>query len=269
MTTMPAYSIPPEENAFLIRVSDTIADTANCRDILSALRALYTDEANKGYPNAMAIAEKYLFRAYEMVYFAYAEAFDGDVCDFFFNDEYHDRVLTEARAHWNTTAGEQALTEAATLVSEGRFTLAGEQFKLAALAGNPNGMLNYGVTLSKGDGVPRDELEASFWYWFAGREGNVKGMMYLALNYRKGEGVHKDGMNMIYWYLRAALAGNNEALLACASCLTQGIGIPNLQELGAKLLSAAMKMQNKENVTLIAELLHGLREALEPHVYNK
>ncbi len=265
MTAMPTYQIPEREKPLLDRVSAAVAASADSEALLRALREIYTDEENKSCPNALAITEKYLFRACERHYFA--PHTDADA--FFFDEDCHDRVMAEALAQAKGAEAESALAEAAALIGERRFGEAGDAFRRAALLGSENGALNYGVTLSKGDGVAADELTAGFFYWLAARRGNTKAMMYLALNYRKGEGVHKDGMSMVYWYTRAAMAGNNEALLACASCLTQGIGVPNLQEVGAKLLSAAMKLQNKENVRLVGEILNGLCQALEPMVYNR
>ncbi|MBE6599069.1 MAG: sel1 repeat family protein [Ruminococcaceae bacterium] len=263
---MPKYNeISPCDTPLLDAAGEAVS-LGDAAAILGRLKELYLNEENKKHGAALAIVEKYLFRAYEYLYFSSAET---DTAAFFFDEEYHSRNLTETLAHLDREEGTKAFAKAIEAISALRYEEAGAQFRKSALLGDPNGAFNYGITLSRGDGVARDDLEASFWFWFASLQGHEKAMMTLALNYRKGEGVLRDGMNMIYWYLRAAIAGNNDGLLACASCLAQGIGMQNMQELGTKLLSAAMKMQDRNNVKFIGEALSGLREALEPFIYNK
>ncbi len=269
MTAMPKYDgISPEAESLLNKIPQAVSGPDG-DTILRSLKELYLDDGNKQYGAALAIVEKYLFRAYEYLRFAEPSTESVDTAAFFFDEEYHASTLRTILNALDPDEGRKAFAAAIQSISALRYEEAGAHFRHSAETGDPNGAFNYGITLSRGDGVPKDELEATFWFWFAAGAGHEKAITTLALNYRKGEGVRKDGMNMIYWYVRGAMAGNNDALLALASCLAQGIGVRDMEELGTKLLSAAMKMQERNNVKFVGEALAGLKEALEPFVYNR
>jgi len=62
-----------------------------------------------------------------------------------------------------------------------------------------------------GQGVPKDEAKAVYWYRRAAKAGDNKAQYNLALCYAAGEGVGKSQKWANYWLRRAASQGHLQA----------------------------------------------------------
>ena len=240
MSLLPPYDVSPVEQ----KIIDKIPEAVSAKDIshiLRELRSIYQNPENHKYESAMMIVEKYLFRAYEFLYFVGNSGAVVDYDTFFFDEEVHKNVLCSAKERLDPEDARLAREKGHAMVTLHMPEAAGLFFRQAALGGDCNGAYEYGVTLSRGEGVPADELEGAFWYWTAAVGGHTNAMVNLAIDYRSGTGVCADGMSMIYWYLKSALGGNQTGLMASGSCLSQGLGIPKLEDLGTVILLQAMK----------------------------
>ena len=99
-----------------------------------------------------------------------------------------------------------------------------------AEAGDAEAQSNLGVMYEKGEGVPKDYVEAVKWYRKAAEQGDAYGQKQLVKWYRKaaeqgvaiaqvnlgwmydnGEGVPKDSSEATKWYRKAAKQGNADA----------------------------------------------------------
>ncbi|MEP6609602.1 MAG: tetratricopeptide repeat protein, partial [Burkholderiaceae bacterium] len=67
-----------------------------------------------------------------------------------------------------------------------------ERLKDSAQAGNVKDQLKLAIKYSSGDGVTKDQAEASRWYLMAGRSGDVNAMYEVSMRYRHGHGFTKN-----------------------------------------------------------------------------
>ena len=101
----------------------------------------------------------------------------------------------------------QARADTATGLShfqKGEFAEAQEDWRAAALTGDPDAALFLGVAYDVGEGVVRSGTDAARWYTRAARLGNVNAMFNLGVTYDAGSDVPKDANAAIVWYSRAA-----------------------------------------------------------------
>ena len=241
MKKMPAYDVTKTEQ----RIIDNIPEAVKAKDpqkICDILKNLYLEHFDIDYgsedtmDSANTIIEKYLFRAYELLFFVKDIGEDFDYDGFFFDEAIHNEIFAEAKAKLDVDEAAINCAKGVVFIRLHDYDEAGKCFRDSALGGNPDGAFNYGVTVSRGEGCEADVLLGSFWYWFAACEGNAKAMFNLAYNYRNSLGVKHNAMHMVYWYISAALAGNEEAAIIAASYLTNGVGFPGLEDAGIRLL---------------------------------
>lgn len=106
-----------------------------------------------------------------------------------------------------------------------------ERLKYSAEAGNINDQLTLAKKYSTGDGVAKDQAEASRWYAMAARGGNMPAMYELSMRYRHGYGLEKNSAEATVWRQRAASGGHPEAALemahSYASVTTKGAVLSN------------------------------------------
>jgi TPR repeat protein len=69
---------------------------------------------------------------------------------------------------------------------------------------------------SNGEGVRRDDKEASSWYRKAAEQGNARAQFNLAKNYETGAGFVHDKGEALKWYVRAAEQNDEDAQLEAA-----------------------------------------------------
>jgi serine/threonine protein kinase/TPR repeat protein len=96
-----------------------------------------------------------------------------------------------------------------------------------AEAGDPYSANLYGCLLRDGrDGVGRDHPRAAQFFEQAARGGNVDGMLNYGLCLEKGRGVPVDLVQSADWYRRAMMAGDLHAVFCYADMLEFGKGVP-------------------------------------------
>lgn len=88
---------------------------------------------------------------------------------------------------------------------------AADALKRTAQEGNVANQLKLAVKYSIGEGVVKDQAEASRWYLQAAEAGDVRAMYEMSLRHRHGYGVAKNIANANVWRQRAATGGHPEA----------------------------------------------------------
>lgn len=83
--------------------------------------------------------------------------------------------------------------------------------KRSAEQGNVANQLKLAVKYSTGEGVAKDQAEASRWYLRAAEAGDVQAMYEVSLRHRHGYGLAKNTANANVWRQRAATGGHPEA----------------------------------------------------------
>ncbi len=101
------------------------------------------------------------------------------------------------------TLAQQSMSELAKSAGQGDKP-ALQQLKTHAEQGEAYAQLNLGLLYSRGEGVPKDFMEAAAWYRRAAEQGNYLGQMKLSGAYSKGEGVPKDAVTAYMWVDLAA-----------------------------------------------------------------
>ena len=86
-----------------------------------------------------------------------------------------------------------------------------EDFRKAAVHGNPGAMSSLGWCYEHGDGVEIDVKEAVRWYKKAAEKGHPGGQCNLGLCYERGVGVEKNAEEAVRWYSKAAAQGHAPA----------------------------------------------------------
>ncbi len=81
----------------------------------------------------------------------------------------------------------------------------------SAEGGNVANQLKLAVKYSTGEGVVKDQTEASRWYLRAAEAGDVQAMYEVSLRHRHGYGLAKNTANANVWRQRAAVGGHPEA----------------------------------------------------------
>lgn len=84
--------------------------------------------------------------------------------------------------------------------------------RMAAQAGNREGMGQYGIALFTGLGAERDVDQAVPYLRQAAEAGDADGQLYLGMAHETGQGVEKDMQAALSWYTKAASNGNFNAM---------------------------------------------------------
>jgi TPR repeat protein len=128
--------------------------------------------------------------------------------------------------------------------SEERRTLLGDpadlkRFLAAANAGDPAAQCNVGVLYLRGEGVPKDPVQAELWFRRGALQGNVNAQVNLAYLYATGPGVSKDPAEAAKWYRAAAEAGHLASQRHLGFLYYTGQGLPRDWEEAARWYSIA------------------------------
>lgn len=99
------------------------------------------------------------------------------------------------------------------------------EIKKLAEQGDANAQFNLGASYDEGKDVPKDELQAVFWYRQAAERGNLKGQTNLGAAYESGQGVAQDFGQALLWYLKAADQGHATAQSNIGRMYTEGLGV--------------------------------------------
>ena len=87
-------------------------------------------------------------------------------------------------------------------------------FKKAALQNNSLAQFNAGYMYEKGEGIPQDYGAAKEWYEKAANQGNQLAQYNLGFMYEKGQGVVRDEVQALKWYNLASIQGESKAKMA-------------------------------------------------------
>lgn len=95
-----------------------------------------------------------------------------------------------------------------------------------AKKGDTKAQVNLGVMYANGQGVAKDNLEATKWYTQAARHGDAMGQFLLAQMFFYGaEGIDKNYAEAAKWYGAAAKQGNAMAQSTLGVMYTKGFGV--------------------------------------------
>ncbi|WP_447971615.1 tetratricopeptide repeat protein [Nitrospira sp. M1] len=93
----------------------------------------------------------------------------------------------------------------------GDYKTALEEFRPLAEAGNMAAQSILGGMYYKGEGIPKDLVQAKQWFHLAANQGNAYAQEYLSRIYYFGEGVPKDLVQAVKWLRLAADQGDHQA----------------------------------------------------------
>ena len=79
-----------------------------------------------------------------------------------------------------------------------------EEVKAKAAAGDADSEVQLGFRYERGEGVPRDLVEAVKWYRKAAEQNYAKAQYNLGVCYAFGDGVAKDQVEAVKWFRKAA-----------------------------------------------------------------
>ena len=268
MKKMPEYDVTEYEQELIDQVPIAV-NTKDADYIVRVLTELYKNEEYQDLLSALMIIEKYIFRAYELIYFVEGKGIAYDFEEFFFDEEIHNRTIEKAKKALNKEDAERKYQAGVNLVKEGNNDEATPLFKASALGGSVNGAYNYGVSLCRGEGCDVNELEGAFWYWVAACQCHPRACANLAMCFQDGKGVCADEMTMLYWYLRSGLAGNVDSMKAAANLLINQLGIPGQEYVGTQMLLATDNLEDSDTYELLMDTAFNLCGFLEPYIYNR
>jgi TPR repeat protein len=99
-------------------------------------------------------------------------------------------------------------------------------YRLAADRGCDLAQYNLGLMYGDGQGVPKNEAEAMKWFRLAADQGYVAGQFNLGLMYAKGQGVPRNDIEAAKWYTLAANQGGAQAQHNLGLMYAEGQGVP-------------------------------------------
>lgn len=119
-------------------------------------------------------------------------------------------------------------------------------FRKAAEQGDTSAQFALGVMYRMGTGVPKDDAQAVHWYQKAADQGNANAQFNLGVMYGMGTGVPRDDAQAVYWYRKAAEQGSADGQLKLGLAYDMGNGIPKDEETAYfwYLLSSAQGHEN-------------------------
>ena len=90
----------------------------------------------------------------------------------------------------------------------------------------------------KGEGVPKDDIEAVQWFTKAANQGEATAQLNLGFMYAKGQGVKRNDSEAYKWWLISAAQGQPEAKRNCGILERD---LKSTQMLGAQLAARNFK----------------------------
>ena len=100
------------------------------------------------------------------------------------------------------------------------------ELKALGNKGNASAQYNLGFMYEKGEGVPKDSVQAASWYRKSAEQGDAAGQMALGLMYANGTGVPKDAVQAVYWYRKSAEQGDAFGQTNLGAMYSRGEGVP-------------------------------------------
>jgi TPR repeat protein len=115
-------------------------------------------------------------------------------------------------------------------------------------------------TVREGGGPEQNASAAAFWFRLAAEAGNIDGMYNLALMNLQGIGTPKNEAAAYEWFVKAAEAGEPQAVMVVARMLADGKGVQADPKMALVWLLRG-KAQGAKDDALENELLNRLSEA--------
>ncbi|MCY4663019.1 MAG: tetratricopeptide repeat protein [Acidobacteria bacterium] len=103
----------------------------------------------------------------------------------------------------------------------------------SAKAGDAEAQFNLGVMYTAGLGVPKDDIEALFWYRSAAEQGHAGAQYALGASYTAGDVLPQDHELAVRWFQSAAAQGHAAAQNALAGKHYRGLGVQQSYEMAA------------------------------------
>lgn len=101
------------------------------------------------------------------------------------------------------------------------------ELRAGAEKGNAEDQCNLGGAYFKGDGVPKNVVEAVKWWLKSADQGHAVSQSQLGFIYYDGdEGVPKDCAEALKWNNKAAAQGNPDSLAMLGDAYSEGCGVP-------------------------------------------
>lgn len=143
----------------------------------------------------------------------------------------------------------------------GDFATAFQEFLPLAEGGQAAAQAAIGQMYLKGEGVPADPGQASFWLEKAANGGNARARFQIGNMYAAGIGVPVDEMKASYYLLKAANQNMAEAQLSMAQRFYHGQGVP--KDLVQSFLYAALsaKQGNQDGLAIAQTIGESLTPA--------
>lgn len=107
-------------------------------------------------------------------------------------------------------------------------------FRRAAEQGHAAAQYSLGVMYDKGRGVPQDYAVAAKWYGRASEQGHISAQYNLGIMYGNGQGVPQDYAEAVKWFRRAAEQGDASAQFNLGVMYDNGRGVPQDDAAAAK-----------------------------------
>src|SRR5438552_1017960 len=99
------------------------------------------------------------------------------------------------------------------------------EVKAKAEAGDAESQVELGLRYDKGEGVPKDQVEAVKWYRKAAEQNHAEAQYNLGVCYAWGVGVAKDQVEAVKWLRKAAEQNDAKAQFAFGVCYANGTGV--------------------------------------------
>ena len=100
------------------------------------------------------------------------------------------------------------------------------KIRIAAEQGDPKAEVALGGMFYYGEGLPRNYVEAVYWFRKAADQGNSRAEYDLAHTYELGQGLSKDYAEAVRWYRKAADQGEPWAQFSLGEMYYDGRGLP-------------------------------------------
>ena len=125
-----------------------------------------------------------------------------------------------------STSEQRSFKTAVAAYGRGELTEAASGFRTLAEAGNTDAQFNLALMYMRGEGVPKDAVEAVHWYRRAAAQGNPNAQLNLGACYVHSTGVREDLAEAARWYHCAAEQGDADSQYNLAMLYVGGRGVP-------------------------------------------
>ena len=123
-----------------------------------------------------------------------------------------------------------------------------------AQAGNPNAMVSLGVAFDLGNGAPKDDGQAVYWFRKAAEAGDALGMTNLGIMYQNGHGLQQDDGQAVSWYRKAADAGNSKGMLNLGLMYYGGRGVQKNDSQALNWFQKAAEVGERQAILNVAAM---------------